>query len=195
LKRKIPEGWKTGKISDIAVNVKKVTNTGAHPHLPYVPIDNLPLKKIISAVSSHNSDANSSLILFKKHDILMGAMRVYFHRVCLAIQDGITRTTTFVLRAKEDYLKFYSLFTINTDESIGFAKVNSKGTTMPYTFWENGYEKFAIAIPPKENLLQFNKIIYPILEKSTINEKENQKLAELRNWLLPMLMNGQVTVT
>ena len=27
-----------------------------------------------------------------------------------------------------------------------------------------------------------------------INLKENQELASLRDWLLPMLMNGQVTV-
>jgi type I restriction enzyme S subunit len=27
------------------------------------------------------------------------------------------------------------------------------------------------------------------------NELENQKLAELRDWLLPMLMNGQVVST
>jgi len=32
------------------------------------------------------------------------------------------------------------------------------------------------------------------LEKIVTNRKENEKLAELRDWLLPMLMNGQVTV-
>ena len=33
-----------------------------------------------------------------------------------------------------------------------------------------------------------------ILESIVSNNKQNQKLAELRDWLLPMLMNGQVTV-
>ena len=32
------------------------------------------------------------------------------------------------------------------------------------------------------------------IEKIQKNLKENNKLAELRDWLLPMLMNGQVTV-
>tara|TARA_Y100000310_G_C20601510_1_gene773297 strand:+ start:689 stop:1078 length:390 start_codon:yes stop_codon:yes gene_type:complete len=36
------------------------------------------------------------------------------------------------------------------------------------------------------------KVIQPTIEKILINAKENQKLAELRDWLLPMLMNGQV---
>lgn len=42
-------------------------------------------------------NANSSLIKFDKDDILLGAMRVYFHRVCLAYEDGISRNTNFVL--------------------------------------------------------------------------------------------------
>lgn len=34
----------------------------------------------------------------------------------------------------------------------------------------------------------------PIQSKKQKNLLENQKLTELRDWLLPMLMNGQVTV-
>ncbi len=112
----------------------------------------------------------------------------------MAIHDGLTRTTVFVLRPKEDYLRYYSLFTINTTDSISFAKINSKGTTMPYTFWENGYENFGVVIPPKDLMLSFNKIIEPILEKSIVNELETQTLTGLGDWLLPMLMNGQVKI-
>ena len=34
----------------------------------------------------------------------------------------------------------------------------------------------------------------PLIKKKLINEVENQTLTELRDWLLPMLMNGQATV-
>jgi len=34
----------------------------------------------------------------------------------------------------------------------------------------------------------------PVFEQLANNTKENQTLTELRDWLLPMLMNGQVTV-
>jgi type I restriction enzyme S subunit len=34
----------------------------------------------------------------------------------------------------------------------------------------------------------------PILKYIYTLENENQNLAQLRDWLLPMLMNGQVTV-
>ena len=42
--------------------------------------------------------------------------------------------------------------------------------------------------------MQTNQKIKPIHVKKQKNLRENQKLADLRDWLLPMLMNGQVTV-
>jgi len=43
-------------------------------------------------------------------------------------------------------------------------------------------------------LIKFSEIIQSSIKNILINQKENQKLAELRNWLLPMLMNGQMEV-
>lgn len=40
----------------------------------------------------------------------------------------------------------------------------------------------------------FDEMVQPSMDKILINLKENQHLASLRDWLLPMLMNGQVTV-
>lgn len=41
---------------------------------------------------------------------------------------------------------------------------------------------------------KFNELVQPMITKSNKLKDENQKLAQLRDWLLPMLMNGQVTV-
>ena len=41
---------------------------------------------------------------------------------------------------------------------------------------------------------KFGQKISPTLEKLIINHRENQQLTQLRDWLLPLLMNGQVTV-
>jgi type I restriction enzyme S subunit len=49
-------------------------------------------------------------------------------------------------------------------------------------------------IPENSILKSFEDKIKPIFQKILVNEKENQKLAELRDWLLPVLMNGQVRV-
>ena len=48
-------------------------------------------------------------------------------------------------------------------------------------------------VPSNEILMKFNMIIKKNWKKLTNNYLENQKLASLRDWLLPMLMNGQIT--
>ena len=49
-------------------------------------------------------------------------------------------------------------------------------------------------LPEKNITNNFTNTISKILSRHYLIEKENRKLAELRDWLLPMLMNGQVTV-
>jgi type I restriction enzyme S subunit len=49
-------------------------------------------------------------------------------------------------------------------------------------------------LPSDSILTKFDLLIDPIIDKTIIINKENQKLTELRDWLLPMLMNGQVKV-
>jgi type I restriction enzyme S subunit len=46
----------------------------------------------------------------------------------------------------------------------------------------------------EKKYLEFQNIIKPFFYKMIINKKQNQTLANLRDWLLPMLMNGQVKV-
>jgi type I restriction enzyme S subunit len=41
---------------------------------------------------------------------------------------------------------------------------------------------------------EFGKFATPIRAAIANNERQNQELTQLRDWLLPMLMNGQVTV-
>jgi len=45
-----------------------------------------------------------------------------------------------------------------------------------------------------EYLLLFQKIISPIFTNIINNRKENAYLAKIRDFLLPLLMNGQVSV-
>jgi len=51
-----------------------------------------------------------------------------------------------------------------------------------------------IVIPPNDLVKQLDNVISPLLKKKVANEVENQKLIELRDWLLPMLINGQVQI-
>ena len=49
-------------------------------------------------------------------------------------------------------------------------------------------------IPSKNIGLLFHNLINPMFDKLRKNKKETLSLIELRDWLLPMLMNGQVTI-
>lgn len=51
-----------------------------------------------------------------------------------------------------------------------------------------------IYIPQKSELDYFNKQVMPMFNIISEDTRENQQLASLRDWLLPMLMNGQATI-
>jgi type I restriction enzyme S subunit len=195
LKREIPEGWEVSYFGTIVQQINDNIEPNEYPILPYLPIDKLPTKRLYYDEYESRNEANSSLLRFKEDDILLGAMRVYFHRVCNAIEDGISRSTMMVLRPKDVLHKNYSLFTLNREEAIKYATKNSTGSSIPYAKWNNGLEKYKVCVTNDITLFEeFNKIVDPILGDFKILSKQNQKLAELRDWLLPMLMNGQVRV-
>ena len=53
-----------------------------------------------------------------------------------------------------------------------------------------------ILVKPTQSILaEFEKRISGFYKKVAISTQENQRLVELRDWLLPMLMNGQVHVS
>lgn len=54
--------------------------------------------------------------------------------------------------------------------------------------------KIDVLYPPIDILKKFDEITSPLTAQTEILKEENLKLAELRDWLLPMLMNGQVQV-
>ena len=53
-------------------------------------------------------------------------------------------------------------------------------------------ESIPIIIPTKNIIKEFNKSIDVIFDKIFLNANENKELTSLRDFLLPLLMNGQV---
>ncbi|MFA5433342.1 MAG: restriction endonuclease subunit S [Candidatus Paceibacterota bacterium] len=51
-----------------------------------------------------------------------------------------------------------------------------------------------IVVPPIDIVKNLDKQLKPVQEKQILINRQNQHLTALRDWLLPMLMNGQVTV-
>ncbi|MDE1265704.1 restriction endonuclease subunit S [Vibrio aestuarianus] len=51
-----------------------------------------------------------------------------------------------------------------------------------------------LALPPNELVEEFRAKVEDLFKRQDTLEQENEQLIALRDWLLPMLMNGQVTV-
>ena len=55
--------------------------------------------------------------------------------------------------------------------------------------------EFPIDIPQSDMLIRFNNVVIPIFDTITSNQMENQRLAALRDTLLPKLMSGEIDVS
>lgn len=191
----MPNEWHIGKLKDILRLKRDGIKVGDEPNLPYLPIDVIPMKTFAVSEFKPNEDAQSSLITFDKDDIVIGAMRVYFHRVIFAPCRGITRTTCFTLKPYDaDYLSF-GLLCCDQDSSIDYAQTTSKGSTMPYAVWDGGLGDMEISIPPKDVAKKFNDTVLPMLRHIQASYFENQNLVEMRDSILPRLMSGEIDLS
>lgn len=191
----MPNEWHIGKLKDTLRLKRDGIKVGDEPNLPYLPIDVIPMKTFAVSEFKPNEDAQSSLITFDKDDIVIGAMRVYFHRVIFAPCRGITRTTCFTLKPYDaDYLSF-GLLCCDQDSSIDYAQTTSKGSTMPYAVWDGGLGDMEISIPPKDVAKKFNDTVLPMLRHIQASYFENQNLVEMRDSILPRLMSGEIDLS
>ena len=191
----LPLGWEKKKLSDLLTNVKVTIKPSKETiSKPYVPIDCISSECLTLYDSKSGNEAQSSLISFRKKDILFGAMRVYFHKVCIAPYEGTTRSTVFVLRPQNKYDLSFSLLSIFQKNCIDFANMNSKGTTMPYAVWDNGLSDYQTEASSPETREAFNNLIEPYLDRLIENSKQIRTLEQTRDTLLPKLMKGEIEV-
>ena len=192
---RIPYGWKVATIDDVLKLKRQAIKREFDNSLPYLPIDIIPMKSLGIDGFKSNDEAQSSLQMFEKDDIIIGAMRVYFHRVVIAPQRGITRNTCFVLEPKlQNSLSFCALL-CNKDEVIDHANRTSKGSTMPYAVWEGGLNTFKFALPPTDIICKFESITKQMLGVIRDGFFERVQLAKLRDTLLPLLMSGKLKIS
>lgn len=191
----IPAGWVVANLGEIVSQIKQSTTPGSHlVNKRYVPIEMMSQKSIVLKNSLDYTFAQSSLYLFEKDDILIGAMRVYFHRVNLAPFEGVTRSTTFVIRSERDDEVGFNLCLLNQEKTIEYANSTSKGSTMPYAVWDNGLSSMRFVNPPTKLKIEFGSITSPNIRLMQSLIEENHILDKLRDELLPKLMSGDIRV-
>jgi type I restriction enzyme S subunit len=75
-----------------------------------------------------------------------------------------------------------------------FDRRNSEGTTFG-SITKNDLHSLALAYPTPDLLRRYDEVVTNYNKIIFERSLESKELIELRDWLLPMLMNGQVTVT
>ena len=190
----LPEGWEKGVLEDIAFESgKKVDKRVRDNYKYYLPIDCLPKQSLTYLSPADISLAESSLVSFAKGDILFGAMRPYFHKVCFAQSSGLTRSTCFVLNAKDSDYQGFLLMLLFDEGTIKHATSISVGTTMPYTRWKE-FKSMKILIPNKELAITFGDRIEIVKYRLMRLASQIRLLTEARDRLLPRLMGGEMEV-
>ena len=194
LKREIPDGWEVKRLDEIVSDAGCSIHAGAVNGRPYTPIECFPIRKMSFYEPMNSSEAKSSLLSYQKGDILLGAMRVYFHRVCVAPYEGVTRTTSIIMRVQDDLLRAFAYETLNADVFITYANAQSAASQQPFVVW-NSIKDYKVPFPSDGLIEDFSVMAQHLIDSVIALEKESWELAKTRDFLLPLLMNGQVEVS
>ena len=187
LKREIPEGWEVKRLKDIVYlgNDRKYIGLNTNTiDLSVMPSNSICLNQLNE---SNNFDTN--LFEMIKYDILFGSIRAYLKKAGIAPCDGAVAGTVYSFRCYNNDDYNFALETLCSENMFNYACKNSKGSKMPVIGSDRLLE-FPFAFNEKI-AKKLNEI--SIKEMITANVMENQKLSSIRDFLLPLLMNGQAT--
>lgn len=190
----LPEGWKYGTLGDLLDECG--ARIGAHEREEfehYLPIDSLPSKSFTCWDSRPICEAESSLVAFKENDFIFGAMRPYFHKVVVAPYAGVTRSTCFVLCARDATAGYFAYISLFREQTIRYATSISVGTTMPYVRWSD-LKRMRIVIPWQSVQRSYSSMVTSIFNEISVLEKSIAIAREARDRLLPKLMSGEIEV-
>ncbi|MGX1753444.1 restriction endonuclease subunit S [Sphingobacterium sp. NPDC055346] len=203
LKREIPEGWEVEILDSLLIEFTKGITTS------YVEKSNLInlnqkvnkgafLERQYFKYLDESIEVPTSKFA-KKGDVLINSLgqgtlgRVHYfidYDSNIVVDQHI-----FILRT--NYNKVTSSYLYNTLSSKAYQiQIDRQitGSTGMQMLNASNLKDLQIIKPELGITEKFENIVSKFYDKISVNEKQNQELAQLRDWLLPMLMNGQVTV-
>lgn len=197
LKREIPEGWNAGTAESLLIfnpslSLRDGTEAG------FFDMDAVPTCGFMTKAVQRKAFTGG--IKFANGDVVVARITPCLENGKTALitqledgQVGFGSTEFIVMRGKARSLSAFGACLARSEHFRKFAILNMTGTSGRKRIEAPILKTFPLSIPPIALLSIFEDICEPIFQKMTANEKENQELIQLRDWLLPMLMNGQVT--
>lgn len=206
LKREIPKGWEIKNIQEVCMIVdclhsKKPDLSFESENYYLLQLDNLVDMGLLDLSNKYYVSANDYVIWTSKIEarcgdlVITNAGRVGdVARIPKGTVCGIGRNMTAIRAINIDPIFMYYFFAssdmkaqikANTDKGSLFGSLNVRGI-----------KQLIMAIPPEKSEIinQFINVVRPIRENLEMLSLQSQELSILRDWLLPMLMNGQAQV-
>lgn len=183
LKREIPEGWGVEKLGDVAY----LKAGGDKPS----NISEIQSKETPFPIYSNGLD-NKGLYGYTN--------KATIHKKSLTV--SARGTIGYVQRRFSSFFPIIRLISVTPKEEnmIGYIEnflksiqfENSGSVQRQLTVPQ--IDKLYILVPKNEVLKKYHSMTVNYYSEVENNEQQNQELIQLRDWLLPMLMNGQVKV-
>ncbi|MEE0453195.1 MAG: restriction endonuclease subunit S [Sodaliphilus sp.] len=173
----IPQGWKVGKLGDICT-FKRGKNLLSKNAID----EGVPVVAGGLSPSCYHNQANTSapVVTVSGSGANAGFMRMY--------HVDVWASDCSFIDVSCDYLYFvYCFLSVNRR----LLKHAQTGAVQPHVKPADIHD-FDVVIPEEDIVKAFQSIIKELLTKVGVNEKENQRLAALRDTLLPKLMSGEI---
>jgi type I restriction enzyme S subunit len=200
LKREIPEGWEVKDLEKII----KIRNGFAFKSEDYqevgVPImrtknfndGSIVLEDIVYLSIDKAKEFHGFFL--GKFDFLVVMVGASVGKMVITpsyILPALQNQNMWNFLPKRNNQKLYTNFLISkvVEEQLKTAS----GSAREF-FRKDHFYNVKVTIPNDEVIESFERLVTPLFEKIDLNISENPKLTQLRDWLLPMLMNGQVKV-
>ena len=202
LKREIPEGWREGTLDDLGRIVGGSTPSTEDPGnftshgTPWITPNDLSDNqgnKFISRGSQDVSDLGIKSASLKKYPIgtVLLSSRAPIGYMAIARTELTTNQGFKSFIPHDGYSTALIYYTVKG--SLKTITQYASGSTFKEV--SAGVLKTVKIVLPDLNVVeQFTDSVTSIFKRQDVLEQENQQLAQLRDWLLPLLMNGQVTV-
>lgn len=181
LKREIPEGWEVKTVGNILDKNKATNKINAKEYLNMgkIPV----IDQSTNFICGFTNDESSLITTKEKPAIVFGDHTRILKLINFDFARGADGTQILFSKIENmpQFLLYYSLLKIDLS-NYGYAR--------HFKF----LKEQNLLIPKKEIAKEFNDLVKSYYVKIYNNLKQNQELSALRDWLLPMLMNGQVSV-
>ena len=196
LKREIPEKWHCGNLFEIATFTNGLACQKFRPKDGEVPLPVIKIREMHDGISSDTEEVSSNIpesVKVYNGDVLF-SWSASLEVMLWACGLGGLNQHIFKVTSANDFPKSFYYFQLLNYVDVFKKMAEARKTTMGH-ITQDHLQQSTIAIPDNKDIVdKFEKRISPIFAQMVKLQEEIQRLSKQRDSLLPLLMNGQVSL-